>query len=74
MEDLALNIFSNSRKSKLSKKDFDEVSIRSSKKNISTTNKNINSAISISKNIDEPRASDTFTNVMKGILDLSKRI
>lgn len=74
MEDLALNIFSNSRKSKLSKKDFDEVSIRSSKKNISTTNKNIDSTISISKNMDEPRASDAFTNVMKGILDLSKRI
>ena len=74
MDDLVLDIFANARKSKLSRKDFDEIPVRDSQKVTGSSKKVSESTLSIAKNLDEPRSSDAFKNLMKGVYDMGKRM
>lgn len=74
MDEMILDIFKNSHKSKLSKKDFDEIPVRDSQKVVGSSKKVAESTLSIGKNLDEPKSSDAFRNLMKGVFEMGKRI
>ena len=74
MDDLVLDIFANARKNKISKKDFEQIPVRDSQKNTGSSKKVPESTLSIGKNLDDPKSSDAFKNLMKGVYDMGKRI
>lgn len=74
MDDLMLDIFTNAKKERIANKNYEEIPLRLSQKEKPDSNRVSDSTISIAKNLIQPRPSDAFQSLMKGILDMNKRI